>query len=115
MTKELIANKIKELENEIQILKSKQPTAQSGFDKFVTNRWTGEELLRKHKLTDFGRWDVYGEDPNPDFNGPHVAPFLGTVEGTLQKAIEWAVGQREWMAWGGGGNIKPNVTQIIKV
>lgn len=113
MTKELIANRIKELEEEIQSLKSKQTTSKSGFEAFITNRWTGEELLRSHKLTDFGRWDVYGEDPNPDFNGVHEQPFLGTVEGTLQNAIEWAVGQRDWMAWGRGGTIKPNVTQII--
>lgn len=59
-----------------------------------------KSLLKEHSLTDHGFWDVKGEDSEMRFNN-----HLGTVEGTLQQAINWAVSQAGWSSWGNGGRI----------
>jgi hypothetical protein len=53
-------------------------------------------------------YSVYGEDPNCDMGGSHIAPFLGNVEGTFQEVLEYAANNmKRFYAWGGGGHIVP--------
>jgi len=67
-----------------------------------------QNLLKEHSLTDFGVWNVDGEDCEMRINN-----HLGTVEGTLQQAINWAVSQASWSSWGRGGRIeKLNVIKL---
>ena len=66
----------------------------------------GVQLLKKYNLSDIGIWEIRGEDPNCDMLGKHDNPYLGTIEGTLQEATEWAVNQNGFWQWGAGGKIK---------
>jgi hypothetical protein len=54
-----------------------------------------------------GFWQIYGEDPNCDLQGPHSRPNLGVFQGTLSDAIDYAVDLPEFFTWGGGGTIEP--------
>lgn len=74
-----------------------------------------QALMRKHNLYEVGLWEVLGEDPNCDLGGPHHSPFLGRVDGRLDKVIEWAVMQPNFWQWGGGGRIAKTVDDVIKV
>lgn len=74
-------------------------------DQFLTN-YSGKQLLKVHKLDDVCVWDIYGEDPNCDMGGAHSQPYLATVEGTLIKAIAYAVELRDFYQWGAGGDLK---------
>jgi hypothetical protein len=68
--------------------------------------YSGKALLKKHNLNDEGIWEVFGEDPNCDFGGPHHSPHLITVRGKLNEVIDVAVDLPNFWTWGGGGNIK---------
>lgn len=82
---------------------SKENTQRS-YEHFLRT-FSGKELLKKHKLTDKGLWRIRGEDPNCDLGGYHSQPDLGTVEGTLQNVIEYAVLLKNFWTWGYGGDI----------
>ena len=75
------------------------------IDQFLKN-YSGKQLLKVHKLEDVRVWDIYGEDPNCDMGGSHHQPYLATVEGSLIKAIEYAVGLTDFYQWGAGGDLK---------
>ena len=68
--------------------------------------WAGKRLLEKYDLSHTSKWEIFGEDPNCDFGGSHHQPHLAYVEGTLEKAIEYAVGLSGFYSWGSGGDIK---------
>ena len=74
---------------------------------FIEHSYSGKQLMEKHKLSDYGVWKIYGEDPNCDMGGYHHQPLIATVEGTLEKAIEYAVQSTAFYTWGGGGDIRP--------
>ncbi len=78
----------------------------SKFEQYTRVSYSGKHLLQKHKLSETGLWQIRGEDPNCDFGGHHCQPDLGTVEGTLQDVIEYAVGLKNFWTWGCGGNIE---------
>lgn len=73
--------------------------------KYLKNTYNGQALLVKHKLSDEGVWEIYGEDPNCDLAGYHHMPKLGTCSGTLSKVLEIAVNLSNFYTWGGGGEI----------
>lgn len=75
----------------------------------------GKELLKRHKLTEEGVWNIHGEDPNCDFGGYHSNPFLGAVEGRLDKVLEHAVNKSSFYTWGSGGIIKREYRNVIKL
>lgn len=52
------------------------------------------------QLSERNMWHIYGSDPNPDFSGPHVNKYLGSVECTLRDAIATAKAQSRWSGWG---------------
>ena len=68
--------------------------------------YSGRRLLDCHKLSEYGVWEIRGEDPNCDFGGHHHMPYLDTVECTLEKAIKHAITLDRWFTWGAGGEIK---------
>lgn len=68
--------------------------------------YSGRRLLSSHKLSEYGVWEIRGEDPNCDFGGHHHMPYLDTVECTLEKAIKHAITLDRWFTWGAGGEIK---------
>lgn len=77
------------------------------------NLYVGQCILAKHKLTDYGIWNIYGEDPNCDFGGHHHTPFLQTVEGTLETCLKYAINLKGFYTWGGGGHLtKVTVTKL---
>lgn len=55
---------------------------------------------------EYGMWQVYGEDPNCDFVGPHNCPYLGSYGGTFIQVLRMAVSMSLFYTWGGGGSIK---------
>lgn len=86
------------------------------FIRYTTTTYAGQKLLVEHSLTEYGIWEVRGEDPNCDFGGHHHEPKIGKVEGTLENAIRWAVAQSGFWQWGAGGSIKRKDNEkIIKV
>ena len=70
-----------------------------GFPKFAS-------LIAGRTLEDYGVWQVFGEDSNPDLGGYHHTPLLATCEGKLGDVIEYAVDLPGFWTWGGGGEIK---------
>jgi hypothetical protein len=75
-------------------------------NEYLTTRYSGKELLKKHSLDENGVWEVRGEDPNCDLGGHHHQPLLGYFEGTLEKVLLTAVNLSNFYSWGGGGDIK---------
>ena len=73
----------------------------------------GKRLIEKYELTYYGIWEILGEDPNCDYAGSHHQPHIAYVEGTLEKALLYAVKQPKWLTWGGGGDIKPIPEKLI--
>jgi hypothetical protein len=65
-----------------------------------------QELLKEHNLSEYGIWEVRGEDPNCDLGGHHSQPFLGHFEGTLEDVLNIAVDLPNFWQWGAGGTIK---------
>lgn len=76
-----------------------------------------KSYVEKYSHNMYGTWNVYGEDPNPDFGGHHYEPKIGTVEGKFIDALKWAVQQPAWFQWGSGGRIEAvnKTAKIIKV
>lgn len=70
------------------------------------NTYGYRDLMQKHTLSEEGVWDIYGEDANCDWGGHHHEPFLCTVKGQLEHAIQYAVELRSFWQWGAGGRIK---------
>lgn len=105
---------IKQLQEEKRILEyeagRKHPN--DHVDRFLRGYY-GETLMKEHKLSDVGIWEILGEDPNCDFGGSHVQPHIGYVEGTLEKALLYAVKQPKWYSWGAGGTVKPITEKLI--
>jgi len=86
------------------------------YKAFTETSYSGRELLKKHSLSEYGIWRVYGEDPNCDMGGPHHQPDLGLYQGTLEDVIRLAVELPRFWNWGGGGDIKlPEIISAIKV
>lgn len=76
--------------------------------------YAGKKLLEIHTLSEEGMWQIFGEDPNCDFGGHHIKPFLGFTEGRLEDVVEYAVNLTNFWTWGGGGEIK-KVSNVVKV
>lgn len=83
----------------------KMTTRQEMRKKFF-NTYSGIKLLEKYRLSEFGTWQIYGEDNNPDWNSSHHEPLLKTVQCTLSEAIDYAVSIDGFFTWGAGGSIK---------
>lgn len=77
------------------------------------NGYSGSRLLAEFPLTKYGTWRVLGEDSNPGYSGSHHQPYLGTVEGTLDQVIDWAVTHDKFWQWGSGGDIA--LIEIVKL
>jgi hypothetical protein len=116
-----IDKEISELNKQISNLEQKKAKIQyevgrihpnDDVDKYLRG-YSGERLMKSHKLTDNGIWEILGEDPNCDFNGCHSQPHIAYVEGTLEKALLYAVKQPRWYSWGAGGDIKPISEKLI--
>lgn len=76
---------------------------------------SGTSLLMNHSLTEYGVWDIFGEDPNCDFGGYHSTPFLERVSGKLSDVIAYAEQLSNFWTWGSGGEIKPYKQKDVKV
>jgi hypothetical protein len=90
-------------------------TPMENFEKYTKNSWSGQDLLKKHKLDDEGIWEIYGEDPNCDFGGHHHTPKLGTVQGKLRDVIMYGVSLPNFWQWGSGGHFTLLGKEIPKV
>lgn len=78
----------------------------SKFQAFVSGYY-GKTLLKDHKFSDEGIWEIIGEDNNTSMQGCADAPSLGIVEGKLMDVINYAVNIPRFYSWGTGGYIKP--------
>ena len=76
--------------------------------------WDFQQIMKEHSLSDYGTWEVLGEDPNPDMGGPHRQPFLGFFEGKLEDVIKHAVMIEGFWSWGGGGSITQKTPPEVK-
>lgn len=71
------------------------------YNHFI-NSFTGQDLIKKHNLTEYGLWRIRGADSNCDFGGSHYMPELGIVEGTLEDVIQYAVTLPSFWSWSSG-------------
>lgn len=76
--------------------------------------YAGRKLLEQHSLNEEGVWEVFGEDPNCDWGGPHHEPYLGTYKGTLGKVLNEVTKLPSFWTWGYGGTIKKISSSTIK-
>lgn len=54
--------------------------------------------------SEYGVWEVFGEDPNCDFGGPHSNPKLGLLKGHFQDCLFYAaINLPRFYTWGYGG------------
>lgn len=114
--------RLKEIDDQIAILQAEKekiekqsriPEIQRKIEEYLKSSYSGKDLLKNHTLDEKGLWRINGEDPNCDFGGCHHNPDLGTFEGTLQKALEFAVEHPKFYTWGSGGYIsKINVIKL---
>lgn len=75
--------------------------------------YSGQKLMKEYHISDYGIWEILGEETNCDYNGPHHQPHIAYVKGTLEKALLYAVKQPKWKTWGNGGVIKPIPEKLI--
>lgn len=87
---------------------------ESNFIRYMKT-YSYKELTQKYSLAEWGVWKVLGEDPNPDFGGPHIMPELGFFEGTLKDVILKAVDLPGFWQWGTGGDIRKVTIEPIKI
>lgn len=108
-------DRIKEIDKLILDLKSekehleyinKLPELEKKVHDYLNNKSGGQMLLSKgYSLSEFGLWQVKGEDPNCDLGGSHINPDLGIFEGTLKDALIYAVSHKGFYQWGAGGYV----------
>lgn len=103
-----INQQIEKLTKEREQLEAAQrlPELQKKIQDYLNRSYSGKKLLEKHSLNETGFWKIKGEDPNCDLGGSHIQPDLGTVQGTLQQALEFALDNPNFYTWGGGGDIE---------
>jgi hypothetical protein len=65
-----------------------------------------DKLLQDYPAEHVGTWQIYGEDPNCDFGGPHSNPHLKTFEGRYVDAVAHAITLSGFWTWGAGGYLK---------
>jgi hypothetical protein len=85
-------------------IKYERKATEGSREKYLRT-YSGKRLLEEHSLDETGIWEIRGEDPNPDMGGYHHNPYIATVQGTLEKAIDYAVISSNFWTWGGGGQI----------
>ncbi len=80
-------------------------TTMSRYEQYINVSYSGRQLA--NQLDEYGTWQVYGEDPNPDFGGSHHQPFIGYFEGRLRDIVQYVTEMepRFW-SWGAGGDFK---------
>jgi hypothetical protein len=84
---------------------------QNNLRKFQNTYWWNN--TRKYELDEEGTWQVYGEDPNCDYHGPHHNPYLATYTGRFLNVAKKAVELVGFWQWGAGGYIKKiEVTKV---
>jgi hypothetical protein len=82
------------------------------YEEWIRTSYSGTKLLKNHSLSEVGFWRIRGEDTR-DMGGNHHQPDLGTVEGSLEEAIRYAVKLPEFYTWGAGGDIqKVNIKRL---
>ncbi len=79
------------------------PKAMSNYLKYL-DTYSGQQLLKKHSLSQVGIWEIRGEDSNCDLGGHHHQPKLGVVQGKLQDVIMFGCSLSGFWQWGGGGD-----------
>lgn len=68
------------------------------------------------KDSEYGIWEIKGEDTNPDFGGFHHSPTLGYAKGCFIDVLVYATTFPDFYTWGGGGYIvKSNKKEITDV
>ena len=87
---------------------SEKPT---NYEKFKST-YSYKQLMKNHSLSEHGIWEILGDHPNCDMGGSHHQPSLEIVEGTLEKAIQYAVELSGFWQWGGGGNLVKRENKI---
>jgi hypothetical protein len=65
------------------------------------------ELLKRggHAPSEYGVWQVHGEDPNCDLGGAHSNPLLGYFQGTFEDVCKHALTLQGFFQWGAGGYV----------
>jgi hypothetical protein len=71
------------------------------IDELLNPRFGG----KSHQPTEYGVWQVKGEDPNCDYGGHHHQPSLGYFEGTFLDVCEHALTLSNFFTWGAGGDV----------
>jgi len=112
-TIEQIDAEIALLEDQKRQLQREKEAKRTPYDRYL-DTYNGRKLLEKHSLSEYGVWQIKGEDPNCDMGGIHYQPDLGYVEGTLEKVIRHAVELSNFWQWGGGGDITRASDRLIK-
>lgn len=113
LTKALTLFPLSTLKKELEKLKEFKTDEIMNTHKYLTSTYSGQELMKKHSLEEYGIWQIYGEDPNCDFGGSHYEPILDTIEGKLLDVVQIGVSLPRFYTWGGGGRfVKIEVKKI---
>jgi len=78
------------------------------------NDYHGIALLKTHKPTDVGVWQVLAADSNCDLGGSHYCSTIGFFEGSLSDVVAHAVTCQGFWSWGAGEIKFINVTKLDK-
>lgn len=90
-----------------------QPKPLSKLEQYQRT-YSYKSLLEKHGLSEYGTWQIKGEDPNCDWGGHHHQPHIETVEGKLEDVIKYGVELPQFWQWGAGGDfVKVQVTKKL--
>jgi hypothetical protein len=89
----------------------KDSVTNTNVSRYLQTTYFGKELLKKHKLDEYGVWQVLGEDPNCDMGGHHSQPELAIIDGTLLQAITVGVDLPGFWQWGAGGDFRKATIQ----
>lgn len=77
----------------------------NGYNRYLKT-YNGRKLFETHDLETEGMWQVYGEDPNCDWGGPHYEPRLGVYTGKLIDVLHEVTEMKGFWNWGSGGRLE---------
>lgn len=82
------------------------------FNEF-SNSYFGKLLLKGNNLQTIATWEIRGEGP-ADFSSASNPPYIATVYGSLEKAINYAINNEKFWGYGPGTIKKIDIIDLGK-
>lgn len=65
--------------------------------------------------TEYGVWEIRGEDSNCDFSGPHSNPILGYAKGYFIDVLTYATTLNKFYTWGGEDILPDTIKRKLQI